>query len=112
MGKRGPKTKKEEVRPGTSEVPVPDLPVVEPKVVEESKTQDITPESTPDISRHEEPAAAEVLTCGSWLYHNDEQPKIFKAGSEIPAGWHKNQKELDFFWQTDDWGKWTRKAKA
>jgi hypothetical protein len=46
----------------------------------------------------------ETLELNTMLYHEKEEPRVFKAGEEIPEGWgYKNMG-----WRQDFYLKWIR----
>lgn len=47
-------------------------------------------------------AQPEVATHDMWRYHPDHEPRIFRAGEPIPAGWTGPKGILGKFWKYDD----------
>lgn len=45
-----------------------------------------------------EPVELEVADCDTWRYHETEQPRMFKSGQQIPAGWTRENRK---FWQVN-----------
>lgn len=92
------------------------------KAVESEKS-----ESAPTISSESKPGtitlpeasegkpitfkSPEILSCKTWLYHEEHEPKVFEKGSEIPEGWTRNRKELSVVWACDPFGKWSSEKK-
>lgn len=50
-----------------------------------------------------------ILTCDTWLYSEDHEPRIFNAGEVVPEGWTTNPKGIvGNVWNQDISGKWER----
>lgn len=77
----------------------------------EKRIAEIAP---PEQEPEHEPAVEEgarIAAQDTWMYHNDEEPRIFKAGEEIPGGWQESPKGIvPDIWEHDAYGKWSRKA--
>ncbi len=74
------------------------------EVVEEDKEAqektDITEivEVSPEQEVAPEPEIIEVADCDTWRYHETEQPRMFKSGQQIPAGWTRENRK---FWRVN-----------
>lgn len=140
MGKRGPKRKQkpEEVKPaadgagieeasttqdepGTvnpgSEVPAQEQaaitlpPVSEGQPIQLAPKEEETP-PPPTVDPVNPPEVAqETLVSDTCLYHATNEPRVFRAGSQIPSGWQRKRDFKGFVWSVDDYGKWIKEEK-
>ena len=107
-------TQDEPVATETKAVINPETPVVTPVASGEAVAVPAQVESVkvapkqPEITAQKEP---ETLFCDTWLYHEENEPKIFKQGSQVLEGWQRNQKNLSGLWTVDGSGKWSRSVK-
>lgn len=102
MAKPGSKTKRQD--PEQVQTPPP------PKVDESNPPETITlpPALEGKTITIKQP---ETLTSKTWLYHETEEPRIFPAESEIPAGWQRSPRFPRFIWSQvneTEWGKGPR----
>jgi hypothetical protein len=56
-------------------------------------------------------SATVTLAYDTCRYHENEEPRMFKAGDPIPGDWHESQKNLKRFWVVKD-GAWARQDRG
>jgi len=67
-----------------------------------------TPADVPSVQTVTESPEKTVLARDAWRYHETESPRIFRAGSIVPEGWHDSQKKISTKWKINDLGKWSK----
>ncbi len=56
-------------------------------------TEEVTTnESADDSQSDDEDSDVVVMDGDGWLYHETEQPRIFKDGEEVPEGWNMDNR--------------------
>lgn len=64
----------------------------------------------PEVQEPEVKQTANYAKHTKWIYHNEEEPRLVKAGDVIPVGWTSDISKLSVGWRTDFYGKWIREA--
>lgn len=109
MGKRGPKPKKQAEDVGTGASGTPEAEGATFPSAGDTTTTITLPEAAEGKTMKAAPP--EIAPCDTWRFHNEQPPRIFKAGEPIPAGWHKDRAKLNCVWHCDPFCNWTRTAK-
>lgn len=56
-----------------------------------------------DREEKQEEKKENISLSNQWLYHETEQPKIFKKGEVVPKGWNEDNRNK---WMFNDFGAW------
>lgn len=74
-----------------------------PEVMEEVKAAEIAPQN--------EPSYGQIFGFDCWIYHEDEKPRILKAGDPMPEGWQNHRRFERVTWTVNGHNEWKRTVK-